>query len=690
MRFVAIALALCLGQDATLPQELADLLGPAASLDPDDRETARTAIERRVPPQRDMLKKLAKSDPRALIILGLAGEQGVRANLIGLLKSDDAAVRSAAAQAMVYAPGDGGLDTLASHLDDTDLATAMACARALSRMKKGGIAELRRSRGSKDERKARIAAYGIELAEGGELANIQRSMKDELGYVIAANTQSVIDAANHVFTKEGKREDPFKETCEKGDLSEVARDALGTFRIRAGCIDPSGALDLVKWPATKPTPWALVRAPKLKQLHRSCAAYQLVKQIEERATTKSPKEDEIRHVDALELALQQACGIAKPDGELDARAKKYREWYDRAWTAIVDTDVVRAIDDGVAWLRPFQEKDGSWTYCHCGWETWSKHNFPVGVTSLVGYTLLKMDVPVDDPAITKAVTNVLDIPVAAVTNDPTYCLSLEAMFLSEYLQQAKGKKGDRKTKVEPAAVPRALKRIQECVDWLIEARITIETGGYESYVWTYNKPTGTDTKTHDHSNTQFAALGLAAGQNAGAKVPPKIWQGALNHWKGAQYKEGGWYYTPLPADAKETSKVGSTSMTGAGLTGLLISEAAFKREPTEKIAQSDEAVKRAIAKWEKTYPIQAPVRYGQVGHVFSIYYDLYSIERAMMLAGLARIGTRDWYHDGALYILWNQRHDGAWIDVTDTCLALLFLKKAYVSVATGDPRKDDK
>jgi hypothetical protein len=58
----------------------------------------------------------------------------------------------------------------------------------------------------------------------------------------------------------------------------------------------------------------------------------------------------------------------------------------------------------------------------------------------------------------------------------------------------------------------------------------------------------------------------------------------------------------------------------------------------------------------------------------------------MMLAKIEKIDGRDWYHDGALFILGNQGAEGEWIDTTDTCFALLFLKKAYVAVATGDAK----
>ena len=234
---------------------------------------------------------------------------------------------------------------------------------------------------------------------------------------------------------------------------------------------------------------------------------------------------------------------------------------------------------------------------------------------------------------------------------------------------------------EQALQGRVHKRIQECVDWLIEARVLTEKGGYDDASWTYTKPV--NKTSHDHSNSQFAVLGLLAGQNAGAKVPAKVWSSIFNHWKGTQYKEGGWYYTPLAEGTPETSMIGSMSMTGAGLSSILVSEAALKNVATEKVAQTQEATKRAMAKWAKTYPIPAPARNANHGHVFSIYYDLYSLERSMMLGGFLKIGEKDWYHDGALYILYNQMHNGAWLDTTDTCFALLFLKKAYIAVATG-------
>ncbi|HLY10340.1 MAG TPA: hypothetical protein VKW04_13635, partial [Planctomycetota bacterium] len=88
----------------------------------------------------------------------------------------------------------------------------------------------------------------------------------------------------------------------------------------------------------------------------------------------------------------------------------------------------------------------------------------------------------------------------------------------------------------------------------------------------------------------------------------------------------------------------------------------------------------------KNNPVYEFGRARHPGHVHSPYYDLYSLERAMMISKTEKLGDRDWYRDGAAFILANQGPEGEWIDTTDTCFALLFLKKAFVAVATGDNR----
>jgi hypothetical protein len=65
-------------------------------------------------------------------------------------------------------------------------------------------------------------------------------------------------------------------------------------------------------------------------------------------------------------------------------------------------------------------------------------------------------------------------------------------------------------------------------------------------------------------------------------------------------------------------------------------------------------------------------------------YFLWSVERVAVLYDLATIGTKDWYRWGAEMLVANQQVEGNWSNggypganaIIDTCLALLFLKRA--------------
>jgi len=239
-----------------------------------------------------------------------------------------------------------------------------------------------------------------------------------------------------------------------------------------------------------------------------------------------------------------------------------------------------------------------------------------------------------------------------------------------------------KVKVPPddlAALARYLPRLRDCVTWLVEAQTHVNRGGYESGDWDYVKPPAAGM---DNSNTQFAVLGLRAAQNAGVPAPPVVWLRSLNHWTGDQNKDGSW---PYKRDKNNPNPGGSRSMTAAGLYCSLVAKATLKRKDPVLLAAED-PFKKGLEYFKKNIPLPEFGRARQPGHVFSSYYELYSLERAMMISKTDKLGDRDWYRDGAAFILANQGPEGEWIDTTDTCFALLFLKKAFVGVATGDSR----
>ena len=126
-------------------------------------------------------------------------------------------------------------------------------------------------------------------------------------------------------------------------------------------------------------------------------------------------------------------------------------------------------------------------------------------------------------------------------------------------------------------------------------------------------------------------------------------------------------------------------MSAAGMYCELVSRATLKRKAPETLV-AEEPIRKVLGLFAKQYPVPPPRREREGGHVHSVYYDLYSLERAMMISKTDRVAGNVWYQDGALLFLVYEEATGDWIDTTDTCFALLFLKRAFVPVATGDSR----
>jgi hypothetical protein len=59
-----------------------------------------------------------------------------------------------------------------------------------------------------------------------------------------------------------------------------------------------------------------------------------------------------------------------------------------------------------------------------------------------------------------------------------------------------------------------------------------------------------------------------------------------------------------------------------------------------------------------------------------LYYTLYSLEKVGDLGSLEKLGSHDWYHEGAAVILERQGKDGGWGSSVNTSFALLFLTRA--------------
>jgi hypothetical protein len=198
----------------------------------------------------------------------------------------------------------------------------------------------------------------------------------------------------------------------------------------------------------------------------------------------------------------------------------------------------------------------------------------------------------------------------------------------------------------------------------------------------------------DHSNTQFATVGLWCGRRHAVDVTDAL---ALleKHYRGCQGADGGWSYTIALGGGSS-----SPAMTCAGLMGLAIAFGA----KTLPGAGRDGAGRPDPAALNKDPAVTAGLKYvgdfiaaaglprdprlgAQPDDLSRNLYFMWSLERVGMAYGLTTIGKVDWYEWGSKVLVATQQRDGSWAsdgfhsgspDVA-TSFALLFLGRANLT-----------
>jgi hypothetical protein len=176
----------------------------------------------------------------------------------------------------------------------------------------------------------------------------------------------------------------------------------------------------------------------------------------------------------------------------------------------------------------------------------------------------------------------------------------------------------------------------------------------------------------DNSNTQYALLGLRSCEEAGFKIPFDTWRKALAWWQATQQADGGWNYSPRAA---EGSYLG---MTEGGLGSVVIC-----MHYLQQTWKSSEGVFKACGFISTKFSCTDNQAGRHKNEVIFQYYHLFAVERAGMLSGREDFGAHKWYVEGGNYLLEQQKGPGFWKSdftfgnpVTDTCFAILFLRRA--------------
>jgi hypothetical protein len=149
-----------------------------------------------------------------------------------------------------------------------------------------------------------------------------------------------------------------------------------------------------------------------------------------------------------------------------------------------------------------------------------------------------------------------------------------------------------------------------------------------------------------------------------------------------QVREVGWGY------GEKISVTGT--MTCAAIACIAICESALLRAKALTDVEArryDELMWGGWAWVQNHYTMRAGTPEGCGTEAAMLLYYMYGIERCGIIWEVDRLGGHDWFHEGAAVLLSLQDQQGKWTgphgwSVVDTAWALLFLKRATVSVET--------
>lgn len=309
-------------------------------------------------------------------------------------------------------------------------------------------------------------------------------------------------------------------------------------------------------------------------------------------------------------------------------------------TAVTDRNVESAINRGVEWLLSKRNADGNWDSIGQAPATATELSYWAGDTALATLALLYAGRDPREDDMARALDWLAAQPITS-----TYVNGLRAQALS----LVSGNKYK--------------KRLEGDLDWLLNAVNVTGTESPGSFGYVTAKATG---GSFDNSNSQFGVLGVWMATEAGENSERlnRFWKLVEQHWLRQQNTDGGWSYK------KGASYEASTgSMTAAGLTSLyVILDKVYGRSGHKKAIQVVEAINHGLDWYKKNFSTENPN-----GSAQWQYYYLYGVERTGRASGRKYFRDRDWFREGAHWLLEKQNQDGSWNDLHDTCFALLFL-----------------
>ena len=375
----------------------------------------------------------------------------------------------------------------------------------------------------------------------------------------------------------------------------------------------------------------------------------------------------------------------------------------------------KAIAAGIEALAGRQRSDGSWgsglrgSAAYGGGPAPEESSMPAGPTALALYALLKSGAPADSAVIVRGFKYLERFKSPGTAYEASAML-LAVTATAEKLPDAEAKGKGVRLRLSGAMRARA----ERLHDDLVAAQH--KSGGWRYALRRGAPPTAGGPA--DLSSTQLAALALLEATRCGIATAPSVWRDMIEFAQSQQETDGpareravdeqrgsagpkagarpmdrarGFAYVRDPSlDPDEGQATGSMTACGVAILESARFALSLAKAPLGKRPADAETLQQSIRDglaWLDLHwsPYENP---GKTKiNVYHLYW-LYSIERAMDLLGVHRLGTHFWYVEMARQLVARQKDSGIWDsntthepqDVLDTSFALLFLRRATTEI----------
>jgi hypothetical protein len=394
----------------------------------------------------------------------------------------------------------------------------------------------------------------------------------------------------------------------------------------------------------------------------------------------------------VEIAYYLRKIDAKPKDKVERVDAAYdfrRKYLRRARYAGFQKDVDDAIERGLAHLRTLRQENG----------TFKPHgDWVFGTTALAAFTLVSCGAARSEPEIEETLAWMCEQEPGRTYEQAVGLMAVDRAYAPAW-EIARERRG------EPVPLTRDLPPVRRA--WCERTAAALEKAARSPGVWSYSGKSTQLVLQFDSSNTQYAVLGLRAAARLGIEAKERTWLGVIQYFGQVRERKGrrgsvrlvreeerfgkgatvadtpvasvaGFRYSTLDSYPKAWG-----SMTCAGIASLAIARDQLVRIRGGPLPprREREIKDLTLSGWgwlDRHWGIDRhPEKPGNAWY----YYYLYNLERAGVLTRVRLVGGKDWYFEGAVQLIARQNKNGSWNepggdDVTETCFALLFLKRA--------------